>query len=73
MKVAVREAQGKEARMSTDIEARLFLTMICSPFGSIRKRQHALGSDRFRMAIEAQLGRQAGPGIIGRPRKAKLD
>jgi len=35
------------------------------------QRQHALGSDRFRAAIEAQLGRRAGPGVIGRPRKAK--
>lgn len=33
------------------------------------QRQHALGSDRFRMAIEAQLSRRAGPAKIGRPRK----
>jgi putative transposase len=31
--------------------------------------QHALGSDRFRTAIEAQLSRRAGPAKIGRPRK----
>ena len=35
------------------------------------QRQHALGSNRFRVAIEAQLGRRAGPGVIGRPRKAR--
>ena len=34
------------------------------------QRQHALGSDRFRSAIEAQLSRRAGPAKIGRPRKA---
>lgn len=34
------------------------------------QRQHALGSNRFRAAIEVQLGRRAGPGDIGRPRKA---
>lgn len=33
------------------------------------QRQHALGSDRFRAAIEAQLGRRVGPAKIGRPRK----
>lgn len=32
------------------------------------QRQHALDSDHFRAAIEAQLGRRAGPGVIGRPR-----
>jgi putative transposase len=35
------------------------------------QRQHALGSDRFRATIEAQLGRRAGPATIGRPRKAR--
>jgi putative transposase len=34
------------------------------------QRQHALGSDRFRDFIEAQLSRRAGPAKIGRPRKA---
>ena len=34
------------------------------------QRQHALGSDRFRSAIEAQLSRRAGPAKIGRPTKA---
>jgi putative transposase len=34
------------------------------------QRQHALGTERFRAAIEAQLGRSAGPAKIGRPRKA---
>jgi putative transposase len=34
------------------------------------QRQHAFGSRRFRAAIEAQLGRRAGPAKIGRPRKA---
>lgn len=35
------------------------------------QRQHALGPDRFRAAIEAQLGRRAGPATIGRPRKTR--
>lgn len=34
------------------------------------QRQHALGSDRFRTMIEAQLSRAAGPRKVGRPRKA---
>jgi putative transposase len=34
------------------------------------QRQHALGSDRFRAAIEAQLSRAAGPRKVGRPTKA---
>ena len=34
------------------------------------QRQHALGPDRFRVVIEAQLQRRAGPAKIGRPRKA---
>ncbi|SFS06396.1 putative transposase [Dyella sp. OK004] len=34
------------------------------------QRQHALGSDRFRMKIEALLERRAGPAKIGRPRKS---
>lgn len=33
------------------------------------QRQHAFGSERFRLAIEAQLHRRAGPAKIGRPRK----
>ena len=33
------------------------------------QRQHPYGSDRFRAAIEARLGRQCGPARIGRPRK----
>lgn len=33
------------------------------------QRQHALGPDRFRAAIETQLKRRAGPARIGRPRK----
>jgi len=33
------------------------------------QRQYAFGSDRFRRAIEAQLGRRAGPAKIGRPAK----
>jgi putative transposase len=32
------------------------------------QRQHAYGPGRFRRAIEAQLGRSAGPQKIGRPR-----
>ena len=35
------------------------------------QRQHVLGSDRFRIAIETLLNRRAGPAKIGRPRKAK--
>jgi putative transposase len=37
------------------------------------QRQHALGSDRFRSAVEAQLARPAGPLKIGRPRKTSTD
>ena len=33
------------------------------------QRQHAFGTNRFREAIEAQLGRPAGPQKIGRPRR----
>lgn len=33
------------------------------------QRQHLYGPDRFRRAIEAQLGRAVGPKKIGRPRK----
>lgn len=33
------------------------------------QRQHALGSDRSRNAIETQLSRRAGPSKIGRPLK----
>ncbi len=33
------------------------------------QRQHPYGSERFRRAIEAQLGRTVGPQKIGRPRK----
>ncbi len=36
------------------------------------QRQHALGSDRFRTAIEAPPARRAGPAKIGRPRKVRL-
>ncbi|MFK2905251.1 transposase [Dyella ginsengisoli] len=35
------------------------------------QRLHALGSDRFRATIEAQLARPASPLKIGRPRKAR--
>ena len=35
------------------------------------QRQHALGTDRFRAMIEAQLQRRAGPAKIGRPSKAR--
>ncbi|WP_372016633.1 hypothetical protein [Pseudoxanthomonas sp. 10H] len=35
------------------------------------QRQHALGNDRFRDAIERQLGRRAGPARIGRPPKPR--
>lgn len=37
------------------------------------QRQHALGPDRFRAAIEAQLNRRAGPARIGRPRKRRME
>ena len=36
------------------------------------QRQHALGPDRFRPAIEAQLSRRAGSAKIGRPSKSAL-
>lgn len=35
------------------------------------QHQHIYGPDRFRQAIEAQLGRQVGPKKIGRPRKPR--
>lgn len=35
------------------------------------QRQYAYGSDHFRAAIEAKLGRRAGPAKLGRPRKAE--
>ena len=35
------------------------------------RRQHPYGSERFRQAIEAQLGRIIGPQKIGRPRKTE--
>jgi putative transposase len=37
------------------------------------QRQHALGSDRFRTIVEAQLSRAAGPRKAGRPRKVVSD
>ena len=37
------------------------------------QRQHPYGSDRFRAAIEAQLGRRCGPAKIGRPKKQRPD
>ena len=33
------------------------------------RRQHALGSSRFKDAIERQLARRVGPAKVGRPRK----
>jgi putative transposase len=35
------------------------------------QRQRALGTNRFQQAIELQLGRRAGKGAPGRPRKAR--
>ncbi len=35
------------------------------------QRQYAYGSNRFRVAIEAQLGRPAGPHKVGRPSKSE--
>jgi len=37
------------------------------------QRQHALGSTRFRTAIETILNRRAGPARIGRPRKCQAN
>lgn len=37
------------------------------------QRQHLYGPDRFRRAIEAQLGRTLGPGKPGRPRTVRVD
>lgn len=37
------------------------------------QQQHALESDRFRVAIETLLNRRAGPAKIGRSRKAEAD
>ncbi len=35
------------------------------------QRQHAYVSNRFRVAIEAELGRPAGPRKVGRPSKSE--
>jgi putative transposase len=35
------------------------------------QRQHALGSSRFKDAIERQLARRVGPATVGRPRKPR--
>ena len=51
-----------------------FLAPYFEQVESIRRhvqRQHAYGTDRFRIAIETMLGRTAGPQKIGRPRKSK--
>ncbi len=37
------------------------------------QRQRALGTNKFQQAIESQLGRRAGIGVPGRPRKASGD
>ncbi len=37
------------------------------------QRQHAYGSDRFRQAIEAQLGRNVTPQKIGQPKKIEMN
>jgi putative transposase len=37
------------------------------------QHQRVYGPDRFRLAIERQLGRKLGPKKIGRPRKAVID
>lgn len=37
------------------------------------QRQHPYGPERFRCAIEAQLGRAVGPQKIRRPRKERAD
>ncbi|MGH8154039.1 MAG: transposase [Rhodanobacteraceae bacterium] len=37
------------------------------------QHQHIYGPDRFRRAIEAQLGRKVGPNKIGRPQKSRPD
>ena len=37
------------------------------------QRQHALGTQRFRVAIEDQLARRVGPAKIGRPRKETVE
>lgn len=50
-------------------------TMSTDALDAIRQhvqRQHAYGSERFRAAIEAQLGRSVGPRKIGRPKKSDL-
>jgi putative transposase len=46
----------------------------CEELETIRvyiQRQRALGSTRFQEQIERQLGRRAGPGVPGRPRKER--
>ena len=42
-----------------------------SRFSNHMRHQHPMGSDRFRAAIEAQLGRKLTPGKVGRPKKQK--
>jgi len=67
-------ALGADAEARQDAYRRLVVASVDSnELETIRlhlQRQHALGSDRFRCAIESQLGRRAGPAKIGRPRKA---
>lgn len=56
-------------------QARLWMeTVDPTETGAIRlhlPRGYAHGSNRFRQAIELQLGRLAGPAKIGRPKKPK--
>ncbi len=42
-----------------------------SRFSNHMRHQRPMGSDRFRAAIEAQLGRKLTPGKVGRPRKQR--
>ena len=42
-------------------------------FSDHLRHQHPMGNDRFRAAIEAQVGRKLTPGKAGRPRKPKSE
>ena len=59
--------------MSSSYRALVMETVGPDEVDAIRRHvqcQHAYGSNRFRAAIDAQLGRSAGPRKIGRPKKS---
>ncbi len=61
------------AKRQQQYRAMVMAAVDAEEVGAIRlhlQRQHPYGLDRFRLAIEAQLGRTVGPQKIGRPRNA---